>query len=305
MTRALAALAAITMVAVSLFVRSRIDDSSGDGGDTGDAKVVLACVPELSDACGRLASDTVEIRMADAGVTAKSLDGIDGWVTLDPWPVIAGLTQTPVRVASSPLQIAAVAERAVVLQAHCAGTIDWKCVGDSIDVDWASIGGHADWGKIKVGLPNVRTASGLLLVGNATQGYFARPDIATNDFGADDGFGPWFAKLKRAAQQPSDPFVQFIQQFPASFSLVGVIGAKEQAGVGTRASTVTVISPSPAASAVVVVVPLNPKADGRVRSLARSGAFRDELKTEGWTVDAVPDTSGLPDPGVLLALSTR
>ena len=59
MTRALAVVAAIVMVGVSLFVRSRIDDSSGDGGSSGDTKVVLACVPELTDACARLASDTV------------------------------------------------------------------------------------------------------------------------------------------------------------------------------------------------------------------------------------------------------
>ena len=302
MTRALAVVAAVTMIALSLFIRSRIDDSSGDGGDSGDAPIVLACVPELTDACARLASDTVEIRIADAGVTAKATDGIDGWVTLDPWPAIAALTQTPVRVASSPFVIAAVAERAHVLQAHCGGTIDWKCLGDAIDIDWASIGGQPEWGKVKVGVPNTKTASGLLLIGNAASGYFGKPDIATNDFDSDDLFGPWFAKLKRS-EQSTDPFLPFIQQFPASFSAVGGIGAKVTAGIGARA--VTVINPTPQASAVVVVVPVNPKADGRVRSLARSGGFRDELKAEGWTLDAVPESSGLPDPGVLLALSTR
>jgi hypothetical protein len=56
---------------------------------------------------------------------------------------------------------------------------------------------------------------------------------------------------------------------------------------------------------VVVVVPVSQGAEGRVRSLAKSGAFRDQLEAEGWTVDGVPDSSGLPDPGVLLALSTR
>jgi hypothetical protein len=189
-----------------------------------------------------------------------------------------------------------------VLQAHCGGTIDWKCLGDAIDVDWASIGGQPEWGRVKVGVPSAKTASGLLLIGNAASGYFGKADIATNDFDSDDLFGPWFSKLKRS-QQSSDPFVPFIQQFPASFSAVGGIGAKVDAGIGAKA--VTVISPSPQAAAVVVVVAVNPKADGRVRGLARSGAFRDELKAEGWAVDQVPDSSGLPDPGVLLALSTR
>jgi hypothetical protein len=142
----------------------------------------------------------------------------------------------------------------------------------------------------------------LLLVGNAASGYFGRPDIATNDFDVDDGFGPWFAKLKRS-QQATDPFLPFIQQFPASFSAVGAIGAKAEASVGTRA--VTIINPTPQASAVVVVVPINGNSDGRVRNLARSSAFRDELRAEGWSVDGVPDSSGLPDAGVLLALSTR
>jgi hypothetical protein len=304
-TRALAVVAAIAMVGLSLFIRSRIDDG-GDGGGSGDggSTVVLACVPELSDACARLAADNVEIRIADAGATAKSLTGIDGWVTLDPWPAIAGVSAAPVRVASSPLVIAAVAERAKVLEAHCGGTVGWKCLGDNLGVPWSSIGGQVQWGDVKVGVPKRSTASGLLIVGNAASGYFGRADIATNDFDADDGFGPWYAKVKRA-EQSSDPFLPFIQQFPASFSAVGVIEAKERAGVGSRTSDVEVIRPSPEASAVVVVVPVTASREGRVRSLARSGAFRDELRAEGWTVDGVPDSNGLPDPGVLTALSTR
>jgi hypothetical protein len=298
----IAAVVAIAMIGGSLWIRSRIDDSPSAGGDSGDKKVVLACIPELADACDKLASDNVEIRVQDAATTAKSREGIDGWVTLDPWPAIAGLTQTPSRVASSPLVIAAVGERAAVLETHCGGTIDWKCLGDVIDADWASIGGKPEWGKVRVGLPSMSTASGLLLAGNAASGYFGRSDIATNDFNADDGFGPWFAKVKRS-QQSSDPFLPFIQQFPASFSAVGTIEAKERAGVGTR--DVKVSKPDPQASAVAVVVPVNPSADGRVRNLAKSSALRDELRAEGWSVDNVPDSTGLPDPGVLTALSTR
>jgi hypothetical protein len=303
MKSAAAAVVAILMIAGSLWIRSRIDDSSSSGStSSGNDKIVLACVPELADACNKLASDKVEIRVEDAATTVESHDDVDGWVTLDPWPAIAGLTQTPARLASSPLVIAAVAERAAVLEAHCGGTIDWHCLGDAIGSDWPSIGGQPEWGKVKVGLPSMRTASGLLLAGNAASGYFGRSDIATNDFNADDGFGPWFAKVKRA-QQSSDPFPQFIQQFPALFSAVGTTEAEEQAGVGTR--PVEVIKPDPQASAVAVVVPVNPSADGRVRNLAKSSALRDELRAEGWTVDNVPDSTGLPDPGVLTALRTR
>ena len=303
MTRALAVIAAIAMVGLSLFVRSRIDDDSSGGG-SGSANVVLACVPELADACGKLASGNVEIRIADAGATAKALDGIDGWVTFDPWPAIAGLTASPVRVASSPLVIAAVAERARVLATQCGGTIGWKCLGDNIGVPWSTIGGQVQWGDVKVGVPKRSTASGLLIVGNAASGYFGRADIATNDFDADDGFGPWYAKLKRA-EQSSDPFLPFIQQFPARFSAVGVIDAKERAGVGSRTADVEVIRPTPEASAVVVVVPVSASGERRIRDVARSGALRDELAAEGWTVDGVPATSGLPEFGVLTALSTR
>jgi hypothetical protein len=299
--RALAVVAAVTMVVGSLLLRSRLDDTSG-GGNGGNTKVVLACVTELADACNALAGANVEIRIADAGTTSKSVSGIDGWVTLDPWPEIAGLSASPVRVASSPLVIAAVAERAAVLQAHCGGTIGWKCLGDAIESDWASIGGQPEWGKVRVGIPSVKTATGLLLIGNATAGYFGRPDVATNDFDVDDGFLAWFAKLKRAPQ-PADPFPTFIQQFPASFSAVGVIEAKEAAGVGVK--PVTVVNPSPQASAVVVVAPVNPSTEGRVRTLARSAALRDALKAQGWNIDAVPTNSGLPGAGVLLALSTR
>ena len=80
--------------------------------------------------------------------------GIDGWLTLEPWPDIAndlateGIFETATPIASSPLVIAMVKEREAVLAPNCpGGSVGWKCLGDWVGRPWTDVtGGVSPWG---------------------------------------------------------------------------------------------------------------------------------------------------------------
>ncbi|CAN5621691.1 hypothetical protein BH10ACT1_BH10ACT1_20170 [soil metagenome] len=94
--RILAIVAAVALVAVAFVARSVIadDGDGGGGGGGGGSKPVVACTPDLAAVCAALAD---EGRIADDPPTLD-LDGaatppadIDGWITWDPAPGIANL----------------------------------------------------------------------------------------------------------------------------------------------------------------------------------------------------------------------
>ena len=240
------------------------------------------------------------VRVEDASVTAKAIAAgtahIDGWVTFDPWPEIANeLSQAQVtgetkRIAASPLVIAMVGERAAALAPTCGGgTITWKCLGEAIGKPWTAVGGKAEWGTVKAGIPPVKSGLGLILLGNAASGYFGSTDFATNDLDGD--FRIWRANLTATPAS----FSEFVLKFPAAFSAVGTTNREVTSGKGSR--DVISITPNPPAFAVVVLA----KVDNR-RALDLADDLSGPLEQAGW--GPLPaDQSGLPAAGVLLALS--
>jgi len=291
--------ASIVMIAIAIIIRANIDDggsSGGGGGGSTSGPVTIACVTELADECNTLKN--VSVRVEDAAVTAKAIAAgtahIDGWVTFDPWPEIANqlarrtATGDSKRLAASPLTIAMVAERAAAFAPTCGGTVNWKCLGDAIGKQWTEVGGRPEWGTVKAGIPPLSTASGLLLLGNAASGYFGRTDFATNDFDAE--FGVWRSNVTTTPAT----FGEFLLKFPAAFSAVGAIAA--QADPGTHTQDVAFIGPPPAVSAVAVLTAVDSN-----RAQGRAGDLTKALHDGGW--GDVPAATGLPDPGVLLALS--
>jgi hypothetical protein len=319
--RALALLAAVAMVVGAVFIRSRIDDD--DKTQTVSAKaaatgpLTIVCITELAAECDALKAEHPDIntRVEDAAITAQTLasggEGIDGWLTLEPWPDIANqlgtdhVFDTATPIASSPFVIAMVRQRENVLASNCPdGVVGWKCLGDKVGKPWTSVtGGVPSWGNITVGNPHLTSATGLLLFGNAVTGYFGRTDISTADFDTDAGFPAWRSRMKNTFMS-SDPFSEFVTQFPAKFSAVGVTSAEEQTEVQTRASDVKVDNPSPQATAVVTLAPVGSgsRADA-IKTLGSSNALQATLAGRGWAVGKIPPTTGLPDPGVLVALS--
>ena len=81
--------------------------------------------------------------------------------------------------------------------------------------------------------------------------------------------------------------------FATAFSAVGALGL--DADRSTTARPVRVVDPNPPATAVVVIVDVN----GRVSSIR--DALGSRLREDGW--GQPPDDAGLPNSGVLLALS--
>ena len=303
MKRALAIAAAAVMIALAIVIRSAIDgddssSSTGTGTATGTATGTVACITELADACKALTG--VAVRVEDASITAKAIAAgtanIDAWVTLDPWPGIVNqlakreVTGAANRLARTDLLIAMVGERAARLAPACGGAVNWRCLGDAIGRPWTDLGGEPEWGSVKAGVPATTTAEGLILLGHASSGYYGTENFATNDF--DDAFLVWKAKV---TSSPAT-FTTFIQQFPAAFSGVGANKVDVTAGSGTR--PVASIDPTPAADAVVVIAPVaGHKIPGGTNSL------KDRLREDGWSTDRLSDPSGLPNAGVLLALS--
>ena len=92
-------------------------------------------------------------------------------------------------------------------------------------------------------------------------------------------------------------FAEFILKFPAAFSAVGAAQADVTSSSGNR--PVARIVPSPVASAVVVLAPVN---GGRTSGVPKDVLARS-LKSAGWSTDNLNAPTGLPDAGVLLALS--
>ena len=297
MKRTLAIAGAVLMIVVAIIIRSAIDGDESPSSTPPDSGTVV-CSTELADACNALTGVTV--RVEDASVTAKAIAkgsaNIDAWVTLDPWPEIANqlakreVAGAGTRLARTDLLLAMVGERAARLAPTCGGTVNWKCLGNAIGQPWTDLGGEPDWGTVKAGVPATTTAEGLILLGHASSGYFGTENFATNDF--DDAFLVWKAKV---TSTPAS-FTTFIQQFPAAFSGVGATKVDVTAGSGTR--PVTSIDPAPSADAVVVVTPVaGHKVPGG------TSALKGRLRAGGWSTDNLDAPTGLPNAGVLLALS--
>jgi hypothetical protein len=313
--RVLAIIGAALMITIAFVIRSSRESdnsSSATNGNGNPSTVTIACVPELEAQCTMLEGPGVTVNIQDAADTAQKLKsgdaGIDAWFTLAPWPAItnelakASVIDDGTPVASAGLVIASVKERADVLAKSCpGGRLDWKCVIDANGKAWSDLGGNPAWGTVKVGLPPKSTALGLLLNGNAVAGYFDKADIATNDFSADPNFAAWRSKLDKASTN-AQAFTQFVQQFPAAFSAVGASSA-DASGLGERAGQVAIAPGSPEANAVAVLAPVtgSTKAN-KIADLAKNKALVQAFSNAGWSVPAQPD-AGLPDPGVLLALS--
>jgi hypothetical protein len=291
--RVIALVGAAVMILVSLAIRAAIDDDS-DSTSSSSGPVTIACIPELEAHCRELHDVTVTIQ--DAATTARDIaDGtaaIDGWVTFDPWPEMAAqlaqhsIAKKTTSLASSELVIAAVRERATALAPLCGGTVTWKCLGDNNGKQWADVGGRAEWGTLKAGVPPLTSATGVLVLGNATSSYFGRTDFAANDF-ADDQFTVWKTNLLRFP----GTFADFINFFPAQLSAVGAVQALSDPGA--RANEVTFIDQGMSATAVV--------ADLTGRGGRVAGDLQQKLKSSGWSD---PRPSGLPDAGVLVALTS-
>lgn len=326
MRRLLAFLAAAAMIGGALYVRSRGEDTPDDGPDPGPEPgevVTMACVTELRDVCQALedANDDLVVTVQDPDATIAALaardSGFDGWLTLSPWPELAQPTGTEDLLGdpSAPLGQARIGiviwtdrEAALLEPAGgvCTGRVTWKCLGDAADRPWTDVGGDVAWGKVRVGHSPPSTASGQLVLGAAAAGFFGTSAFASNDF--DEKFQAWLSRLEAAAGDPS-PLGLLLQQGRAAFAAVGATEAEIETQVEPSRvrDEVTVLYPEPVATAYLVLAPVTgARGADRLDEILTSPGAQVALSDAGWQrPPAAPAPSGLPSPGVLIALRAR
>jgi len=299
--RVLAAIGAVAIVLVAFVVRSLLDDSGDPSGPRGDDEVVLACSPELADACRQIPGVRVRSEPAattSAAIVAGDAEDIDGWVTTDVWYELTAARAgralgSAERVATSPVVLAVVPARLEALERHCTGKPLWYCVGDDAGRQWTDLGGEAGWGPLQIGMPSADSAVGLSVLAAGTIGYFDGTDFAANDF--DPDFDSWLSRLTDAsAAGDSDPMGTMLRQ-AGRYSAAGTTLAP----VTTSAREVAHLEPAPPVSATVVLVDL----PGRT-PLPSAQGLRDVLVARSWqAADGEPEP--LLIPGVAGALHGR
>ena len=283
MSRILAVLVAIGMVAGAIYIRDRIDDDGGGGGG-GNGGAQLVCDPVLEAACRAVSGDVV---VEDAATTAERVIGADsfegdGWVTAGPWPAMVDeLRETAGR---TPLfgdggRVVASSRMAVVGPAETPGP--WRAVGDAV--------GGSD---LRLGWRDPASGLGVLQVGAFAVGFFDGPDFATNDF--DAAFRSYLEGIEDEAEVARNPLERRLQQGVSFAAAVVSFQAEaerllEEAAPGRRGD-LQPLYPDPV---VAVEAVLAGTEDG-------AGDLRESLNEQGWDVPA--DRSGLPSPGVLAAL---
>lgn len=282
MSRVLAVVVAIGMVAGALYVRGRIDDDGGGGGRGDGGGDSLLCAPEVEDACREVSED---VTVEDAATTAERLltaDGLgfEGWVTPGPWPAMVDALRSS---AGRPVlfgdggQVVASSRMGLVAPPDSPG--DWRAVGDAV-------GG----GDLRLGWRNPATGLGVLQAAAFAAGYFDGPDFASNDF--DPAFTGYLGGIEDQAAVARDPLERRLQQGVSFAEAVVSFQAEadpllEGAAPGRRADL------APAYPEPVVVVEAVVAGDS-------AGDIGAELQERGW--DAPAASANLPSPGVLAAL---
>ncbi|HYU40409.1 MAG TPA: hypothetical protein VEM59_11305 [Acidimicrobiia bacterium] len=335
MRRLGAALAAVLLVVVALYVRNRIDENGGGGGGT----LRVLCTTELEAACTELADHAdVAVTVEPAGTTAQSLAslpdasragvGFDAWLAPSPWPQIVDVQRkardlrpmfaTPSDpIGRSPLVLVVRADRKPVLEATpaCNNKIDWKCIGAVAGRSWTDLpGGQAAWGTVKPahGDPTVN-AIPLLVLSQATSEFLGTADYSRADLESNDQYLDWLSGIERAIPKlppmAASPFAEMLQQLPtATYDIVGTTEAEAGPGVANaapdRRKELTLLYPEPVVTADVVLAPVvghGDAVDGLTddlgEPLARTGwRVPEQSKARGVRdTPALPRQSGLPD----------
>jgi hypothetical protein len=336
-----AAIAAVLLVLVALWIRGRIDESSETS-----PTVRLLCAAELEAACTDLADHSdVSVTVEPAGTTAQSLIALpdeqrpdfDAWLVPSPWPQMVDVQRRGKRplftkpsdpIGRSPLVLVARADRAPVLQAtpSCNATVDWKCIGSVAGRSWTELpGGQAAWGTVKPGPGDpALSATALLVASQATSEFLDKTDYARDDLESDQ-YLDWVSGIERAVPKlpptAASPFAEMVQQLPtATYDVVGTTEAEAGPGIADaapdRRRALTLLYPEPVVTADVVLaaVAASPSRDD-AEGLADDANLAAALAQHGWRVPgqpnargvrdtpALPRGSGLPtDPGSLVAL---
>jgi hypothetical protein len=292
-SRVLAVLVAVGMVAGALYIRDRIDDDEVSGGGSGgDGSLTLVCAPELAAACE--ATDADEVVVEDAGETAERLvtsdgTGFDAWVTPGPWPFIVDAERQARSL--QPMFEGGSAEVVASTRLALVGPPDTPA-------GWRTVGEQVGAGDLRLGWRRPESGLGVLQVAAFAVGWFGGPDFASNDLDLDPGFTPYLEGIVDRAEVAGEPLERRLA-FGASFAEAVVepdadARAVLQVAAPGRRGDLAPLYPDPVVAIEAVLVGGD--------SIA--GALGDALRGAGWDEPAA-DTTNLPSAGVLAALWER
>ncbi len=332
MKRLLAVVVAAAMIGGARYVRDHRSSSGGSTGSdaAGAGRATLVCATELQQACAAIGQRhpelTIRTEEAQATLAALALTsgdpgsaGFDAWLVPQPWPEMAN-EQSHQRgsgavfgdpsgvLARSPLVIAVWNDRRDALAPRCGAAITWKCIGQAAGTAWGTSPPQSSWGAVKPGHPTPeQTATGLLVLGEATGSWFGSTSYASNDF-TDPAFRGWFTQLERSVPNfpvpPRTPLDDMLFSGPASFDLTG--STEAAAGPAIAASRdsgrLNILYPAPLTTADIVLAPVAGSAAGdRVKKLIESDQTAAALAASGWRVDGQHNAPGVPDQPALTA----
>ena len=239
--RILAFVAAIAMVAGALAIRSKLDDDARARSEV----LRLVCVTELQDVCEQLRDDpdsSIELTVEDAGVTAERLvglasgadPGLDGWLAIGDWPGIVDAERRSANkdvvfphrrpLASTRIGLVVWPDRAEVLKS-CQQT--WACLADAAAKgQWSAAGGKAEWGRVKVGLPDPeRSAVGVNVLGALGASSFGNTAFGRLEIDEDPDFQRRLNGLSRASAGIDPSLENMLAAGPAAVDAVPVLEA--------------------------------------------------------------------------------
>lgn len=310
MTRLLAVLAAIGMIAGAFVYRYGVpgsgSDGDGGGGNEGGRDVAagkIVCASELGTAvCEAADADVIEstTETADRLIAVRSASDaeIAGWLAPGPW---AAMVDDARRRASLPALFAksgkglASAPLVVVTRkgqpvSGCPAEITWRCVGDAAQQPAFRLGAE--------GAPAPR----LFIRAAALNGLLGRTDWATNDLDLPSAEGEpdprsWIGAVDDRFGQAAGFGARSLDTFVLQQGSAAAFLTTGAAATGAPTASFDVRTPSPAVSIAVTYT----EAARNGRDL-ETGPAADALGASGWKVQSNAATQGLPSPGVLLAL---
>ena len=292
MSRVVALVVAIVLIAGAVLIRSAIDDNGSPASRPHEGPVRVVCADEVYDACASLDPTRYDARREDAAVTAAALAGpgepaFDVWIAPASWVGIvddarsrnggtATLAAEEEPVARSPL---------VVVGGADVDACDWRCIGSK---------------TFSVGAAAPSSALGTIELGAAATGFLGRSTFAANDL--DTPFRSWLEGMTQRIVTNDQPVTTLLQSrafFDAAISTEADARAQLDAASPDRKAGLSLQYPAPVANVDIVAVDVDPSRDRVAAGAARTvGSL---LQSRGWKApSAAPD--GLPRPGVLAAL---
>lgn len=275
------------------------DGADGPGGGSG-GEAAIVCAAELGTAvCDTIVGATVEPAAETAarliGAPSARAAGVGGWVVPGTWPVMVDEARAlksrselfaggRTSLASTPL---VAVSRKGQLPPACA-PLTWRCLGDA-----------AQDPNFRIGADPRTNAFGLFVRSSAIVGYLGNDEFGINDLRDDPAADTWYANLEQRLAAAPNFGARDLQSFVLQQGSARVYLTTGAAARDLRRNAGFDVG-VPAETTVIAAGYWKPDGGRDLDTRNVAGALVDD----GWErVQPAFVGTGLPSPGVLLALS--